>query len=322
MGRRLVDLGALRARPGDRARADGRSRSTSPFRASPSEPGALWVAGLRQRDGPEGRSERRAGSSLRVRVGTGPGSLAFAAGDLWVANRLDSTVSRIDPRRPRGPRARSRSAAALRGARARCGAPCGSPTSTPPACRGSIHAGTPRRPTVAVGGQPTSLTVAGGKLWAGCRARACEPSGRHARDRLAADIPDQSIRRSSPSDRAARVRWAWRTTRWSRSSTPAAPTVCASCPIWRWSSRRRPTAGEPTRSGCAPGSATPNGVAVQRRRLSPCDRAAVPARSELAGTDFYARIVGAAGCVRNGRHGATSRAGSSTDDAAARSSST
>ena len=32
-----------------------------------------------------------------MHVGTGPRSLAFAAGDLWVANSLDSTVSRIDP---------------------------------------------------------------------------------------------------------------------------------------------------------------------------------------------------------------------------------
>ena len=87
--------------PSDRRLACGRSRSTC-------HPSAIVVRGgcavgrrLRQRDGPESSSPTSGtGRSHACASEPGPASLAFAAGDLWVANSLDSTVSRIDPATP------------------------------------------------------------------------------------------------------------------------------------------------------------------------------------------------------------------------------
>ena len=63
-------------------------------------------------------SRTRAGCRRRSGSATAPSSVAFGEGAVWVANRIDGTVSRIDPETERGhqhgrgrrrPRARSRS---------------------------------------------------------------------------------------------------------------------------------------------------------------------------------------------------------------------
>jgi YVTN family beta-propeller protein len=104
----------------------------------------------------------------RVRVGGGPASLAFADGALWVANSLDSTVSRVDPV--------TRAATAT--------IPVGSGPSSIAAAGGSVWVASrysrevarvdPRdnRVTMAVkvGGLATSLSSDRGRLWVGVAA--------------------------------------------------------------------------------------------------------------------------------------------------------
>ena len=69
-----------------------------------------------------------AGVTATIAVGSGPTALAGGAGSIWVANQPSGTVSRIDPRRDQ------------------------------------VSA------SVSVGGTPTSLTVSGGRVWVGVAA--------------------------------------------------------------------------------------------------------------------------------------------------------
>ena len=93
--------------------------------------------GIRHRRRRGARPRDRPGPGAAAR-GDGPVSLAFAAGALWVANNLDATVSRIDPRK-RALTATIPSAAV----RPRWPPPerrCGWPTSTPEVSCGSTRA--------------------------------------------------------------------------------------------------------------------------------------------------------------------------------------
>ena len=146
-----------RGRPSGFPWARGRPRS----RPAPDRYGSPT-----RRPGPWSASSRtRAGSSEAIGVGNGPGSVAFGEGAVWVANRVDGTVSRIDPETERGhqhgrgrrrPRARSRSA--------RVGSGWRMPATA--RCRDSRRIPAEVEETIEVGGSPSGLTVASGAVWA------------------------------------------------------------------------------------------------------------------------------------------------------------
>ena len=251
-----------------------------------------------------------------VRVGNGPDSLAFASGDLWVANRLDSTVSRIDPAAPAVRRtiAVPGSPSALRAV----GGSVWVTSDQPP----GVSRLDPRRDaavsTVAVGGQPTSLTVARGKLWLGVVARDAGHRGGTFVIAVAGSFPTVDPAFSTLAEPPAFIGLAYDTLvtfdhTGGTDGLHLVPDLALELPV-------ATDGGRTYAFRIRPGIRYSDGVAVRagdfRRALerlfaarSPEPPAATPGSS-------------APQRVRNGRHGATSRAGSSSTTPAARSCST
>ena len=201
-------------------------------------------------------------STLAVRavitVGSGPAALAAGPGPVWVANQYSGTVSRIDPGRDRVVS------------------------------------------TVAVGGAPTSLTFNGGRLWAGVPA----VSGTHRGGTLVIVTPGPLTSSQISGDERPcvlhdREQSAVHRADLGRAVTfqqSTAPAGCGSSPTLLFRSRRRPTAAGPSRSG-------PSGDPLLRRSAAACRdfRRGVERlfRDGSQGTSVYAGLVGASACMRD-----------------------
>jgi YVTN family beta-propeller protein len=125
----------------------------------------LWVADYGA--GSVAQIDLRTGQALATNVGNGPAALALGFGALWVANSLDSTVSRVDPN--------SGSVVAT--------IPVGSGPGAIAVAGGSVWVANQYSATVSridpdrnaevrsssVGGGPTALATGGGTVWVGVR---------------------------------------------------------------------------------------------------------------------------------------------------------
>ena len=239
----------------------------------------------------------RGGCSARVRVGDGPAALAFGAGSLWVANSLDSTVSRIEPASLEGDshdRGRERPD---RAGRRRGRVWVANQYS------GTVSRIDPRRDrvaaSVAVGGAPTSLTVSGGTLWVGV---AANPGSHRGGTLVIVTTTKFSTRRATRSPRstrrstttpATRSSWDWPTTRWSPSSRPRGGWSAARSRPRALDPDSRATAARHTRSGSVPGSAT--------QTASRCAPATFVARSSVCSASARQDVLRSTDIV-GGRH--------------------
>jgi len=128
--------------------------------------GALWIADYEQ--GLVEEVDPRSGADLgTTRVGDGPVALAVGDGAVWVANSLDNTVSRIDPESDRA------GAAIPVGNDPVALAVSGRSVSVASEYASSVSRIDTRRDGVvqtSIGGGPTALTVAGGRIWVGTKA--------------------------------------------------------------------------------------------------------------------------------------------------------
>ena len=207
------------------------------------------------------------GAALKaIGVGNGPAGIAVGYGGVWVANRDDGTVTRIDTTTGRRSATRCASAAA----RSRSppeSARSGSPTA-PHGCRDPHrpdgHAGVTRR--IAVGSAPSALTVAR-RLAVGSGDRvARQPSRRDAAVRVPAVRllpllrPGELRRRST--GRCCRSP----TTVSSLTAGFRAPAAARWSPTSRRAFRSRATAGAPTPSSCDRACDSPTA-----RRCAPTD---------------------------------------------------
>jgi DNA-binding SARP family transcriptional activator/ABC-type transport system substrate-binding protein/streptogramin lyase len=125
----------------------------------------IWIADYNE--GLVAQVDPHTGATIAsIRVGNGPVAVSIGDGAVWVANRLDSTVSKVNPE--------SDVATAI---------PVGSDPVALAVDAGSVLVGNESSATVsridagsgrlsgatAVGGGPTALVVAGGRVWVGTR---------------------------------------------------------------------------------------------------------------------------------------------------------
>src|SRR5262249_41935727 len=121
------------------------------------------------------RIDPRSGTSIPTRVGGGPVAIAVGDGGVWVANSLDSTVSKVDPRSSTAaapiPVGSDPVSLSIDGSSIAAGSEYSSSVSLIDA-RSSIVSR-----TISVGGGPTALLHANGRLWIGTRPLAAHRGG-------------------------------------------------------------------------------------------------------------------------------------------------
>ena len=232
-----------------------------------------------------------------IPVGNGPSAIAFGEGAVWVANRSDGTVWRIDPATNKvswsvGVGSDPTAVAVGEGSVWVAGGDDGTVVRVDPD-------GPSKATPFETGSRPTAIAVAGGSVWAAADAPQTAHRGGTLRVRLPYP-PEEAVvldplngarspRRDSSSTR-------WRTTGSSltgASKVPPAHTLVGALATTR--PRPAPTA-RPTSSRSGPGCATPTG-GRSGHRLQDLDGALPAGHPQLAPEEayppLYASIVGA-----------------------------
>ena len=241
---------------------------------SPYGVGFVWV--VSEPGNSVTRIAARSGTVLPpIHVGNGPSAIAVGGDFVWVANSLDGTVSRIDPRH--GLREGDPGGEGPVGVAANDGAVWVSGGRTGTLSRIDRHGGSVER-EVETGNRPQGLALAGTSLYVAVRASGLATAAAHLTHRV-----QEFDRRST------------RSTRPSLCDVGAFAATCvtndgliglqarrrqqrrpALCPISRPRSRPPPTAAGRTRSSFGPASATrtasPCGLPISGERSSACWR--------------------------------------------------